>query len=160
MDDKVNYLAAFNFQNSKEVIANILGLPLFKSAFASLATLATWLFGANTSMIWAILSLLVADTISGFIRRIKSGEISAKGFFKFANKSIIYLVILAIASLVDKAIPAPFALSIVASFLAVTEGISTLENLGKMGFPIPKTLMDKLEAMKPDARSSDDKKPK
>lgn len=155
MDDKVNYMDAFSLQNTKEAFEKLLALPLIKSASGGVVAISMWLFGGNTAMIWAILSLILADTVTGVVRRIKDKTLSARGFFKFANKTIIYLILLSIAALVDKAIPSPFAVAMVGSFLAVTEGISTLENLSIMGFPVPKALIDKLEALKPDVEKKE-----
>jgi phage-related holin len=76
-----------------------------------------------------------------------TGEtISSAKVFRSAIKTMIYVMFISAAHLMEMTTPIlSFADELVLSFLAVTELISILENVGKMGFAVPKRFLNTLQ---------------
>lgn len=95
----------------------------------------------------AVLLLILADFITGISAAKMSGdEIKSSKIVRSAVKALIYFIMIAGAHLVEVAAPfVTFTDETVLAFLACTELISIMENSGKMGFAIPKKLLNKLQ---------------
>ena len=114
----------------------------------SLSLLAfSWLFNDNYTGLIVVFVLIILDTGTGFIKAAKAKEVSSAGFYNFATKLLVYFILIMVGRLVDKTVPVHFASSIVETFLAATEAISIMENLGQLGAPIPKRLLDILKVL-------------
>lgn len=98
----------------------------------------------------AVLLLIVADFITGILAAKVSGdEIKSSKIMRSAVKALIYFIMIAGAHLVEVAAPfVSFTDETVLAFLACTELISIIENSGKMGFAIPKKLLNKLQTFR------------
>lgn len=106
-----------------------------------------YLFGLeNQSMVSAVLVLVVFDFITAIISKYRIGEvIESRKALKSATKTVIYGIFLSSAHLTGTVLPAGELLDgIAASFLAITEFISIIENIGKMGYVMPKKLLNRL----------------
>lgn len=137
----------FSLANAKGIMEEVTSLPILKTMIACVVFAYTWLFDGLHKSVLAIAALIILDTIMGFAKSYKKSTVSSRGFFRFALKCFLYSILLATGSLVDKVIPAPFVFSVMVSFLAVTEGISIIENAGELGAPIPKFLLRRLKVM-------------
>ena len=95
----------------------------------------------------AVLLLIGADFVTGVSAAKLSGEeIKSSKIVRSAVKSLIYFIMIAGAHLVEVAAPfVTFTDETILAFLASTELISIIENSGKMGFAIPKKLLNKLQ---------------
>lgn len=100
----------------------------------------------HTSSLFAIFMLIIIDFITGISAAKVSGEvISSAKVFRSAIKTVIYFMFISASHLMEMTTPLlSFADELVISFLAVTELISVMENVGKMGFVVPKNLLNKL----------------
>ncbi len=110
-----------------------------------------FLFGVNNShIIQALLALIFFDFITGVFSAYHSGEIiKSKGIVRSAFKVAIYGLLISAGHLTDGVSPFPsFIQDAVTTFLALTELISIIENVGKMGYAIPKKLLHKLEKLR------------
>lgn len=103
------------------------------------------MFGASTHFVYLILILISFDTVTGVWKAAQAGNVSSRGFFKFAAKILVYFILLGTAATIDRALPVHFSLTVMGSFLAITEGISILENVSLLGFPVPERLMKTLK---------------
>lgn len=101
----------------------------------------------QTQSLFAILTLIVIDFITGIWAAKVSGEvISSAKVFRSVVKMIIYFMFISAAHLMETTTPLlSVADELIISFLAVTELISVIENVGKMGFAIPKKFLNKLQ---------------
>ncbi len=142
-------LSELDWKSFKSVCANLstYGLVKFVTSMimAGFMNGWDWLFGHKIEMVSAVLCLIMLDTITGVWKASKAGQLSSRGFFRFAAKLLVYMLLLTTASLVDKNIPIAFALSMMATFLALTEAISILENVAKLGFPVPHRMISILK---------------
>jgi toxin secretion/phage lysis holin len=155
-------------KNIKSIFENIYNNYDFKIVFSALMVAFNWVFGVDKTALISVLGLIFMDTLMGVMVACKRGELSSYGFYRFAAKFIVYCILLATTSLVDKALPSIafkfwiFDVSlttygVMASFLAVTEGISVFENAGALGFPVPKKLYKYLKSYNESLKDEDTK---
>lgn len=103
------------------------------------------------AQIEAVFVLVVFDFITGLTSAVKSGEhIKSFKIFRTALKLTVYCVMISAAHFTELAVPSveTFTDEMVVAFLAITELISIIENCGKMGYAIPKRLLNQLEELR------------
>ena len=90
---------------------------------------------------------VLVDYISGVVLAFKQGKLnSMKGFIGLLKKAMIFLVII-IAHLLDELTGIGAIRSMAVFFYISNEGISILENLGKLEVKIPQKIKDVLEQL-------------
>lgn len=120
----------------------------FAGIFSVAATLATWLFGGWDVSLQILVTFMTLDFITGVLYGFYSGELSSRRGYKGLFKKCGIMFVIIIANLLDVLTGMMlFRIPVVYFFIAI-EGISILENLGKMGVPIPAILLDKLAQLK------------
>jgi toxin secretion/phage lysis holin len=143
-----------------DLITEIFTWPGIKAVVAFITMAITWTFDTKMESVLVIALLILLDTITGFCKAWKRGKISSNGFFRFALKCMVYFALMATGALADKVLPIKFCMTGMVSFLAVTEAISILENLGSIGYAIPQGLLKKLHRFNQDDEIEEDKKEK
>lgn len=134
---------------------NILGAV--KSAGAGIAALATFLWGKPDYWLFALIAFMVLDYITGVVAAIIAKELSSKTGFNGLLKKLLFLVVVAVAHIIDTAVGAGGTIrSMVVGFLVANEGISILENCGRCGLPIPKKLLDVLQQLKENGQDTEE----
>ena len=97
----------------------------------------------------ALLSVMVTDYITGVMAAFVQGSLSSRVGAKGICKKVMILCIVALAVQLDSALGAGTALrSIVMGFYLANDALSITENAVRMGVPVPKGLVEKLEQMK------------
>lgn len=129
------------------VVEQIFSYSVLKLLLSSTLIAFNWLFDDKTTGLIVVYCLVYLDTFTGLICAWKAKQVSSQGFFRFSTKFMVYFVMIVTGRLVDKVMPIAFAASIVETFLSATEAISIMENLGKMGAPIPNKLLNILKSM-------------
>lgn len=120
----------------------------FAGLFSVAASLATWLLGAWDPSLQILMVFICMDFITGILYGFYSGELSSKVGYKGIIKKTGILFVIIVANLLDTLTGVPlFRIPVVYFFIAI-EGVSILENLGKMGVPIPEVLLNKLAQLK------------
>lgn len=127
-----------------------------KTAWAWLQTIFTavggwlgWLLGGLDSFLYALIALVVIDYITGVmcavLEKRLSSEVGARGIFK---KVLIFMLV-GIGSVIDWQIIGDGSVlrTAVIFFYISNEGISIIENAGRIGVPIPEKLRDVLEQL-------------
>lgn len=112
-----------------------------------------FLFGADmNSVLGALITLVTLDFITGLVCAYKQGEqIKSRVALRSAVKLGVYGILVSSAHLTEQAVPGTtFMGQGMIAFLAVTEMISIVENAGKMGFAIPKKLLNQLIELRGD----------
>lgn len=118
-----------------------------KAICACLLVISDYLTGIdNRNNMKILITLIVIDMITAIISEMKLGhKIESRKALKTATKIVVYGLMVSGAHLTENAIPGTtFIDNAAISFLAVTELISILENIGKAGYAIPKKLLCKL----------------
>lgn len=98
----------------------------------------------------ALLVLIIVDFLTAFFAAKKSGEeIKSSKIFRTPLKILIYFMLVSVAHLMEVVSPLLSILDeTMMGFLALTELISILENTGRMGFAVPKKLLNKLQELR------------
>lgn len=109
------------------------------------------LFGVeNDNILRALLLLIGIDFFTGIMAARRAGEvIKSKSAVRSAFKVAVYGLLISAGHLTEQITPLnTFIEEAVISFLAITELISIIENVGKMGYAIPKKLLQKLQKLR------------
>ncbi len=108
-----------------------------------------WLFGAWDIALQVLIALIIADYITGIMVGYSSRNLSSKVGMKGLFKKAGILICVIVAVMADKVIGTEntLRLAIILCFCG-NEGISILENVTKLGVPIPQKLLDALLQLK------------
>lgn len=124
-----------------EIITNI---KIFLAVIGGLIVSA---LGGCDMLLIVLTAFIVFDYVSGVILAIKLGKLNSRvGFFGLVKKGLIFVVVI-IAHLLDQLTGLDAIRSITVLFYISNEGISILENLGKLDVKIPKKIKDVLEQL-------------
>ena len=94
----------------------------------------------------AVLMLMVFDTLLGVAAAVYEGnDISSRKFARAIYKGIIYMISISAGYFLDTTMPIDVAQTTMIGFIAVTEFISILENMGRMDMETPKKLLNQLK---------------
>lgn len=136
-------------QYCSQVVQSVTQHAAFKFIAGSLLAAYSFTFGDGASTVLEAISLLIfLDFVTAILKAKLGGEvIESWKVFRSAVKFTVYLTMLAACHLFQVVVPVlgSYATDIMAAFLAVTELISILENVGKMGFHIPLRLLNALQ---------------
>ena len=128
--------------------------------FAAIGGFIGWFWGGCDSLIYALITFVVVDYITGVMCAIVRKDLSSTvGFIGVARKVLIFLLV-GIANVVDmQIIGAGSALKIAVVFFYLSnEGISILENAAFLGVPIPDELKRVLKQIKHHDKDRKEKK--
>lgn len=138
----------------KEILTGIFHSFWVKLIPSFLIPASAFLFGSEHFLtIQALLALIVIDFITGLASaKISGEEIKSKKMVKSAFKTGIYGLLISSSHLTEKIAPGTtYMVETMATFLALTELISILENAGKMGFAIPQKWLNQLHKWRDEA---------
>lgn len=122
---------------------------IFNSAVAVIATFFTYLFGGWDAAIGILIILMVLDYITGVVYAYVNKNINSEIGFKGLLKKCLVLVVLIVAVMLDRLLNTGDWVfrTLVCYFYIANEGISLLENISKLGVPIPAKIKDALEQL-------------
>lgn len=102
--------------------------------------------GGLDGLMIVLLMFMVIDYITGILCAIKEGTISSKAGFNGICKKILILVLVGMSNMLDVyVLQSGSMLRTAALFFYVSnEGISILENAGKLGLPVPSKIKNVL----------------
>ena len=127
----------------------------FKSITSGLLYAFLWLFGDIDDAVIALLALMTLDTLLGLLAAIKHHDVSSDKLRQGAAKLLLYFVLIIAANCVDRVVAlVPLVSQVVQIrsftmiYLAVSEGISVLENLSSLGVAVPKVMLKRLRRFK------------
>ena len=117
----------------------------------TLATALVYFLGGWDIALQTLLIVIVLDYITGICKAIYNKKINSSVGLKGIMKKVGYLIIVAVAVILDRIAGNTGAIrTLVIYFFVANEGISILENWGGMSLPLPKKLTDTLEQLKYD----------
>lgn len=121
---------------------------IFGAVFAGLG----YLFGGFDIMMRVLLFCIIADYISGIMAALYLGKLNSKVGFKGIVKKIAILLVVALAVEIGRVTGADMIRGLTIGFYIANEGISILENVGRMDVPYLSKLKDILEQLKDDKK--------
>lgn len=103
-------------------------------------------------MLYALMAFMILDYLTGCLVAISEKKLSSSVGFKGISKKILIIALVGVANIVDvQIIGQGTALRTATIFFYVAnEGISILENAGKLGLPLPKKLQEMLKQLNSD----------
>ncbi|MBM7687290.1 phage holin family protein [Defluviitalea raffinosedens] len=110
----------------------------------ALGGLLGWFLGGYDGFLYALVTLVVADYITGVMCAIVDKTLSSEIGFKGIFKKVLVFVLVGIGHMIDaNLIGDGSALrTAIIFFYCSNEGVSMLENAGRLGLPIPEKLRD------------------
>lgn len=118
---------------------------------STLATTLVYFLGGWDIALQILLTVIILDYITGLAKAIYNKKMNSKVGAKGIIKKFGYLIIVALAVILDKITGNTGAIrTLVIYFFVANEGISILENWGGIGLPLPKKIFDVLEQLKND----------
>lgn len=108
------------------------------------------LFGVLDGVLYALLVLMSIDYLSGVMVGIKEHKLNSRIGFTGIAKKVFILLLVIVANTLDVHVLGGGAMvrGLVIAFYIANEGLSILENAGKLGVPYPDKLVDVLAQLK------------
>ena len=109
----------------------------------------TYFLGGWDFALQTLLLVMALDYITGVCKAIKQKKLNSKTGFTGIVKKFGYLIIVALAVVIDRLAGDTGAVrTLVIYFFVANDGLSILENWGAMGLPLPQKLFDLLEQLR------------
>lgn len=121
-------------------------------AFAGIGGVMGWLFGGLDGFLYALLAFVVIDYLTGVLAAIYERKLSSEVGFKGIAKKVVIFCLVALGNIIDVQIIGEGSVirTAIIFFYISNEGISIVENAGRLGLPVPQKLKDVLEQLKTD----------
>ncbi|WP_068505705.1 phage holin family protein [Paenibacillus kribbensis] len=131
---------------------------IIKGAAAGFGAVAGYLFGGWNIMIHLLFIFVIADWLTGWAAAWINGELkSRKGYYGTARKVAIFLIVV-VAHFIDVALGnLNYFQNAVIFFYLANELLSIIENVGRMGVPMPDVLRNAVKIF--ESRSQAPKNP-
>lgn len=107
------------------------------------------LIGGLDSLAYALVLFVAVDYITGIMAGVVEKKISSEVGFKGIFRKVVIFILVSIAHIIDSKILGNGSAirTAVIFFYISNEGISVLENSGRIGLPIPRKIMDILHQL-------------
>lgn len=115
-----------------------------QTAFTVLGGLLGWFLGGFDGFLYALVALMAADYITGVMCAIVDKKLSSEIGFRGIFKKVLIFVLVGIGHMIDTNLIGEGSVlrTAIIFFYCSNEGISMLENAGRLGLPIPEQLKD------------------
>lgn len=123
-------------------------LAVFNTIIGAIGTTITAALGGWDIALQVLVAFVALDYITGMTVAISEKKVSSAIGFKGIVKKCMIFALLYVAVLADKATGTNIIRSFTIMFYIANEGISILENAGKLGVPYPAPLKNILVALK------------
>ena len=129
-----------------EIVTTIFEPTILKIG-ASIAITIFFLFGdIHLQALIAVLMLMVFDTILGLMATYHEGQpITSRKFSRIIQKGTVYFIAISSGYYADTTINFDIIQATMIGFIGITEFISILENMGRLGYQTPKKLLNQLK---------------
>ncbi|MDE5619003.1 MAG: phage holin family protein [Ruminococcus sp.] len=130
---------------------------LLQTFSAFVCAVCGFLWGRLDGLLYALIAFMVMDYITGLISAYIRRELSSAVGFTGIAKKVFIMALVAVGHILDTHVIGDGAVfrSAVIGFYLANEGISILENAGKIGLPLPKKLIDVLAQLKNEEEKND-----
>lgn len=119
------------------------------NAISVVLTTFVYLVGGIDIAMKSLLIVIVIDYITGVLSAIYNKKLNSTIGLKGILKKFSYLIIVSLSVILDRIVGDTGAIrTLVIYFFVANDGISIVENIGKMGVPLPKKLTEVLEQLR------------
>ena len=124
-----------------------------KGIMALIISVATWLFGGWDWLLQALVAMIVLDTVAGVVHATVSKRLNSSKLRHGLVKKVGCLLLVAVATVLDRSVfqHAPFARTLVTSYLIAHEALSIVEHMVAIGVPFPQSVKDALQRVRESA---------
>lgn len=122
-------------------------VTFFKMACGATASILSYLFGGIDMLFQALLFCVACDYITGIMAAIYEKNLNSSKSFKGLLKKIAILLLVALGHCIGQVTGAEAVREMVIGFYIANEGISILENCGRMELPVANKLKNILEKL-------------
>ena len=117
--------------------------------FSVILTTFIYLLGGLDIALKSLLIVIIIDYLTGIASAIYNKKLSSRVGFKGLIKKFCYLLIVALAVVIDNLTGQSGVIrTLVIYFLVSNDGISIIENMAELGIKLPSKLIDVLEQLK------------
>lgn len=122
----------------------------FQLFFTALGAWLGGFMGGLDGFLYTLIVFVVVDYVTGFMAAISEKSLSSEVGFKGIAKKVVIFLLVGVANMLDVHVLGQGAVirTAVIFFYLSNEGVSILENAGRLGLPIPKKLRQILEQLK------------
>lgn len=124
---------------------------IIKTISAILGAIAGFMFGDMDGLLIALIAFICLDYITGLLVGAVKHKLNSNVGFKGLAKKAFILIVVAVAHIIDEQIlggNVSILRSAACCLYIANEGLSILENGGKLGVPYPKKLRNVLEQLR------------
>jgi toxin secretion/phage lysis holin len=123
-----------------------------KSILTIVSAIVGYLFGKFDGLMYALLSMICIDYVTGLICAVVNKQLSSQIGFKGILKKVCILIIVSVSHIIDSTLLSESRVlySSVVAFYLVNETISILENVSVLGIPLPNKLKSVLKQLNDD----------
>ena len=113
-------------------------------ALTALGGFLGWFLGGFDGFLYALVALTIADYITGVMCAIVEKKLSSEIGFKGIFKKVLIFILVGVGHLIDTNLIGDGSVlrTAIIFFYCSNEGVSMLENAGRLGLPIPEKLKD------------------
>ncbi len=117
--------------------------------FAAIGGWLGWLLGGWDGFLYALVVFVVIDYLTGLMAAVVEKKLSSEVGFRGIFKKVLIFMLVGIGSVIDQQIIGDGSVlrTAVIFFYISNEGISIIENAGRIGLPIPQKLKEILEQL-------------
>lgn len=131
-------------------------LATVNSIFAIIGTVIAKALGGWDLALKVLVAMVVLDYVTGVVIAILDKKLSSEVGFRGLFKKIMIFALVYVAVLADQATNTDIIRTITIMFYIANEGISVLENAGKLGVPYPARLKNILTQLKSKSNGEDE----
>ena len=123
---------------------------IFQKVSAIVFAVCGFMWGKFDGLLYALITFMILDYITGVISAYIRKEISSSVGFKGIARKVFIMVLVAVGHILDTQVIGSGSVcrSAVIGFYISNEGISILENAAGIGLPLPEKLKDILAKLK------------
>ena len=130
----------------QDIVTTIIEPSVLKIVASAILAFAFFFGDFYAQGILAVLMLMIFDTILGIMATWHEGQpITSRKFSRVVQKGTVYFIAISSGYFADISIGWQIIEATMIGFIGVTEFISILENMGRLGYQTPKKLLNQLK---------------
>ena len=129
-------------------------MNMVQCAFAAVGGFLGWFVGGLDGLLYALAAFVVVDYVTGLMAAGLEKKLSSSVGFRGIFKKVVIFCLVAVGHVIDTHVIQNGSVlrTAVIFFYLSNEGISILENAGRIGLPVPEGLKGVLEQLKEEKR--------
>lgn len=129
-----------------------------QAVFVAIGGWLGWFLGGCDGLLYALIAFAVVDYITGVMCAISNKRLTSKVGFKGICRKVLMFLLVGIANILDVYVIGTGSVlrTAIVFFYISNEGVSLLENAGRLGLPIPQKMKDVLAQLHDRSEKGDD----